>query len=134
MRLIQQHPGGAGYLLKERVSGDQLLELVSLDQPRRHALPRGQDNRGRASRHTDDRDVGRGRWPLEFFAGTLGCPDPASDQIASCFGIRHDFLLRLAVIPVGKTTLLAWARTSQAHPDEAFFAMFERMLNSVRFR
>lgn len=71
---------------------------------------------------------------LEFFAGTLGCPDPASDQIESCFGIRPDFLLRLAVIPVGKTTLLAWARTSKAHPDEAFFAMFERMLNSVRFR
>jgi hypothetical protein len=35
---------------------------------------------------------------------------------------------------IGKTTLLAWARTSTAHPDEAFFAMFERMLTSVRFR
>jgi hypothetical protein len=70
----------------------------------------------------------------EFFAGTLGCPDPADDQIESCYGIPQVYLARLAVIPVGKTTLLAWARTSKAHPDEAFFAMFERMLNSVRFR
>ena len=28
----------------------------------------------------------------------------------------------------------AWARTSTAHPDGAFFAMFEKILSSVRFR
>jgi len=72
--------------------------------------------------------------PPGGFDGTLGCPDPADNQDAACFGIQPEFLLRLAVIPVGKTTLLAWARTSKAHPDEAFFAMFERMLTSVRFR
>jgi hypothetical protein len=72
--------------------------------------------------------------PPGFFAGTIGCPDPANDQVEGCFGIQPDVIARLAVIPLGKTTLLAWARTSKAHPDEAFFAMFERMLHSVRFR
>jgi hypothetical protein len=70
----------------------------------------------------------------EFFAGTIGCPDPADDQVESCYGIRSVYLARIAVIPFGKTTLLAWARTSKASPDEAFFTMFERMLKSVRFR
>jgi hypothetical protein len=60
--------------------------------------------------------------------------NPADNQSEACFGIQPEWFLRLAVIPVGKTTLLAWARTSKAHPDEAFFAMFERMLTSVRFR
>jgi len=72
--------------------------------------------------------------PPGGFDGTLGCPDPADNQDAACFGIQPEFLLRLAVIPVGKTTLLAWARTSKAHPDEAFFVLFEKMLSSVRFR
>lgn len=72
--------------------------------------------------------------PPGFFDGTVGCPDPASDQEEGCFGFQPDVVLRLAVIPVGGTTLLAWARTSKAHPDEAFFAMFEKMLTSVRFR
>jgi hypothetical protein len=72
--------------------------------------------------------------PAGGFDGTLGCPDPADDQSAACFGIQPDYLLRLAVIPIGKTTLLAWARTSTAHPDQAFFAMFEKMLTGVRFR
>ena len=61
-------------------------------------------------------------------------PRTDADQVEGCYGIGPDTVLRLAVIPVGKTTLLAWARTSKANPDEAFFAMFERMLNSVRFR
>ena len=72
--------------------------------------------------------------PPGFFDGTIGCPDPASDQEEGCFGFQPDVVLRLAVIQVGGTTLLAWARTSKAHPDEAFFAMFEKMLTSVRFR
>ena len=71
--------------------------------------------------------------PHGFFDGTIGCSDPADYQEA-CYGFDPEYLARFAVIPVGNTTLLAWARTSRAHPDEAFFAMFERMLNSVRFR
>jgi hypothetical protein len=69
-----------------------------------------------------------------FFDGTLGCPNTGADQSEGCYGIQPDVSARLAVIPVGNTTLLAWARTSAANPDEAFFALFERMLNSVRFR
>ena len=69
-----------------------------------------------------------------FFDGTLGCPDTGADQSEGCYGIQPDISARLAVIPVGNTTLLTWARTSKANPDEAFFAIFERMLNSVRFR
>lgn len=64
--------------------------------------------------------------------GTLGCPD--ADQAEGCFGIQPDLSLRIAVIPLGNTTLLAWARTSRDNPDGEFFAMFERMLNTVRFR
>lgn len=71
--------------------------------------------------------------PHGFFDGTIGCSDPADYQEA-CYGFDPEYLARFAVIPVGKTTLLAWARTSRANPDEAFFAMFERMLTSVRFR
>jgi hypothetical protein len=73
-------------------------------------------------------------YPQGFFDGTLGCPTTGADQGEGCYGIQPDIVARLAVIPVGNTTLLAWARTSKANPDEAFFAMFEKMLNSVRFR
>jgi hypothetical protein len=66
--------------------------------------------------------------------GSLGCPSTGADQAEGCFGIQPDLILRIAVIPVGNTTLLAWARTDKANPDEAFFAMFERMLKSVQFR
>jgi hypothetical protein len=72
-----------------------------------------------------------------FFDGSLGCPNTGaaqSSQAGGCYGFLPDVFARLAVIPVGNTTLLAWARTSNPHPDEAFFAMFERMLSSVRFR
>lgn len=70
--------------------------------------------------------------PPEGFDGNLGCPDVSSPP-EGCYGIQPEYLARIAVIPVGNTTLLAWARTSKASPDEAFFAMFERMLKSVRF-
>jgi len=73
-------------------------------------------------------------YPQGFFDGTLGCPNIGADQAEGCYGIQPEIVARLAVIPVGNTTLLAWARTSKANPDEAFFAMFEEMLNSVRFR
>jgi len=72
--------------------------------------------------------------PDGFFDGTLGCPNTGADQTEGCYGIQPDITARLAVIPIGNTTLLAWARTSKASPDEAFFATFERMLKSVRFR
>jgi hypothetical protein len=72
--------------------------------------------------------------PQGFFDGTLGCPNIGADQAEGCYGIQPDLILRLAVIPVSNTTLLAWARTSKASPNEAFFAMFERMLDGVRFR
>ena len=66
--------------------------------------------------------------------GTLGCPNTGADQSEGCFGIQTGIAVRLAVIPIGNTTLLAWAKTNKASPDEAFLAMFDRMLNSVRFR
>jgi hypothetical protein len=72
--------------------------------------------------------------PEGFFDGSLGCPKPDAEQGEGCFGIQPDVLARIAVIEVGGTTLLAWARTAKDNPDKAFFAMFERMLTSVRFR
>jgi len=66
--------------------------------------------------------------------GSLGCPTVGADQAEGCFGVQPDLILRIAVIPVGNSTLLAWARTSKALPDAAFVAMFETMLKSVRFR
>jgi hypothetical protein len=68
------------------------------------------------------------------FDGSLGCPKAGADQAEGCYGVQPDLILRIAVIPVGNSTLLAWARTSKASPDDAFVAMFETMLNSVRFR
>jgi len=74
-------------------------------------------------------------YPQGFFDGTLGCPNTGADQAGdSCYGIQPDLALRISVIRVGNTTLLAWARTSKANPDKTFFAMFERMLESARFR
>ena len=72
--------------------------------------------------------------PQGFFDGSLGCPTPDADQAEGCFGIQQRNPLRLAVIDVGGTTLLAWARTGEGSLDPAFVAMFERMLTTVRFR
>ena len=67
--------------------------------------------------------------------GSLGCSTADADKAAEgCFGVQPDLILRIAVIPVGNSTLLAWARTNSTFPDPAFLAMFERMLKSVRFR
>ena len=66
--------------------------------------------------------------------GSLGCPAVGADQGEGCFGVQPDLSLRIAVIPVGNSTLLAWARTSKTSPDDAFVAIFETMLKSVRFR
>jgi hypothetical protein len=67
--------------------------------------------------------------------GSLGCSTADADKAAEgCFGVQPDLILRIAVIPVGNSTLLAWARTNSTFPDPAFLAMFEKMLKSVRFR
>jgi hypothetical protein len=72
--------------------------------------------------------------PEGFMSGSLGCMERVSDKHADpCYGIQPDRYLRLAVIDVGDTTLLASGR-SQGAPDKEFYAMFERMLQSVRFR
>jgi hypothetical protein len=68
------------------------------------------------------------------FDGALGCPAAGADQAWGCYGPQPGWISRMAVIPVGNSTLLAWARTSKASPDDAFVATFETMLNSVRFR
>jgi hypothetical protein len=72
--------------------------------------------------------------PQGFVDGSLGCPKPDAEQHEGCYGIQPQGIIRLAVVDVGGTTLLAWARTNKDHPDQAFYAMFERMLTSVRFR
>ena len=72
--------------------------------------------------------------PQSFFDGSLGCPTAGAEQSEGCFGPQPDLMLRLGVIDVGGTTLLAWARMSRDNPDQSFAAMFERMLTTVRFR
>jgi hypothetical protein len=66
--------------------------------------------------------------------GSLGCPTVGAGQSEGCFGPRPDLIERMAVIPLGNTTLLAWGRTDKDYPDVTFIAMFETMLKSVRFR
>ena len=68
-------------------------------------------------------------------AGSLGCTERVSTKHAdSCFGLQPENNLRLAVIDVGDSTLLAWSRTGIDNPDEAFRAMFERMLTTIQLR
>jgi len=64
---------------------------------------------------------------------SFGCAERGSDKGEGCFGPQPDLLLRMAVIDMGETTLLAWARVSKDNPDHAFIAMFEQMLTTVRF-
>jgi hypothetical protein len=67
--------------------------------------------------------------------GSLGCAMlTAKVGFEGCFGIVPDLILRLAVIDVDGTPLLAWARTFKDNPNEAFFSVFDRMLTTVRFR
>ena len=65
--------------------------------------------------------------------GSLGCPIGGADRADGCFGLQPDLSLRIAVIEIGGTTLVAWARTGRADPDVEFVAMFERMLASLQF-
>jgi hypothetical protein len=74
--------------------------------------------------------------PEGLLSGSIGCWERDADKHDGdhCFGIQPEVLLRLAVIDLGETTLLTWARMHKDNPDEAFGAMFERMLTTVRFR
>ena len=74
--------------------------------------------------------------PEGFLSGSIGCSERTADKHDGdrCRGIQPDYLLRMAVIDLGETTLLAWARIHKDNPDPAFVAMFEHMLSSVRFR
>jgi hypothetical protein len=72
--------------------------------------------------------------PEGFLDGSLGCPERGADRAEGCFGPQPDLLLRLAVIDLGDKTVLAWARMNKNNPDQAFVALFEQMLSSVRFR
>jgi len=72
--------------------------------------------------------------PENDLHGSLGCLERGADPRDGCFGIEPDRILRLAVIDMGDTTLLTWARVNKDNPDEAFVDMFEEMLTTVRFR
>lgn len=68
--------------------------------------------------------------------GSLGCPaeDVAADE---CYGLQADLTLRMAVIDVGDSTLLAWLRhagTEETGDASGEFAAFEDMLATVSFR
>jgi hypothetical protein len=74
--------------------------------------------------------------PEGFLSGSIGCSERTADKHDGdrCRGIQPENILRMAVIDLGETTLLAWARMHKDNPDPAFVAMFERMLTTVRFR
>ena len=62
-------------------------------------------------------------------------PERDADREAeNCYGPRPELLLRLAVVDVGGTTVIAWARMNRSNIDETFVAMFELMLSIIRFR
>jgi hypothetical protein len=69
--------------------------------------------------------------------GSIGCPQTKGppDAGEDCYGLQPDVALRIAVIDVSGRTLLAWARTNKGASDaSAFFAEFEAMLQSIKFR
>jgi hypothetical protein len=69
--------------------------------------------------------------------GSIGCPQTQGvpDAGGDCYGLQPDVALRIAVIDVSGRTLLAWARTNKGASDaSAFFAEFEAMLQSIKFR
>jgi hypothetical protein len=72
----------------------------------------------------------------ESLDGSLGCP--AEDVAAEdCYGVQADLTLRMAVIDMGDSTLLAWLRHAgpEGSGDAAGeFAAFEEMLSTVSFR
>lgn len=65
--------------------------------------------------------------------GSLGCPSIGADRGEGCFGLQPELMLRIAVMEVGGTPLLVWARTDGAQPDTAFLAEFQEMLATIDF-
>jgi hypothetical protein len=66
--------------------------------------------------------------------GGLGCQADGLSAV-DCFGLQPELLLRIAVVPVGDGTLLAWSRGVRDAPttDEQF-ADFDRMMASLELR
>ena len=67
-------------------------------------------------------------------SGSLGCQ--ARDLVPNdCYGLQTFAQVRLAVIDVDGTTLLAWARTRPgSHDAEQDFPAFAELLRGMRFR
>jgi len=72
--------------------------------------------------------------PDGYLDGSLGCPSADSERAEGCFGPQPELLLRIAVVDVGGTTLLAWARMNRDGPDPSFVGAFEQMLATIRFQ
>jgi hypothetical protein len=69
--------------------------------------------------------------------GSIGCPQigGSPDAGGDCFGFGPAAVARIAVIDVSGRTLVAWAGINTGASDEsAFFAEFEAMLQSIKFR
>jgi hypothetical protein len=69
--------------------------------------------------------------------GAIGCPQigGSPDAGGDCYGPQPEAAIRIAVIDVSGRTLLAWAGINTGASDEsAFFAEFEAMLQSIKFR
>ena len=69
----------------------------------------------------------------ESLDGSIGCPEKGADRGEGCFGLQPDLLLRVAVVDVDGTPLIAWARTDAIAPNQAFVTAFEDMLATVTF-
>jgi hypothetical protein len=69
--------------------------------------------------------------------GSIGCPQigGSPDAGGDCFGWGPAAVARIAVIDVSGRTLVSWAGINKGASDEsAFFAEFEAMLQSIKFR
>jgi len=78
-----------------------------------------------------------GSRPEGFYNASLGCvsSDEPQDSEDGCFGVQPDLPLRLAIIDVDGTTLLAWARPDEdpGTSEEEFRQHFEAMLGTLEF-
>ena len=69
--------------------------------------------------------------------GSIGCPQIGGppDAGGDCFGFGPAAAIRIAVINVSGRTLVSWAGIYTGASDEsAFFAEYEAMLQSIKFR
>jgi serine/threonine protein kinase len=66
-------------------------------------------------------------------SGVIGCPE-RSLAATSCFGLRPERRLRLAVVDVDRATLLIWLRNDReaSFPEQS--RQFEQLLTTVHFR